>query len=97
MGYKCKKAVTIFNKREYIAWYTSSIPISERLYRFKGLPGVILDIQDTKGYDKFKVIAITKKQVEISSIQNGIPVTRNEYLKSEKNSKITRLLGKQWI
>lgn len=94
LGYKCKKAVTIFNKREYIAWYTSSIPISEGPYRFKGLPGVILDIQDTKGYDKFKAIAITKKQIEISSIQNGIPVTRNEYLKKREEFKNNPTPGK---
>ena len=87
LGYKCKKATITFNKRQYVAWYTNGIPISEGPYRFKGLPGTILEIQDINGYDKFKAIEIIKKQVEISSIQNGIPVTRNEYLKKREEFK----------
>ncbi|WP_454046965.1 GLPGLI family protein [Chryseobacterium sp. Marseille-Q8038] len=87
LGYRCKKATTTFNKRQYIAWYTKEIPISEGPYRFKGLPGLVMEVEDIKGYDTFKTIGIEKKQVEIAQLQNGIPVSREEYLRKREEFK----------
>lgn len=87
IGYKCRKATTIFNKRLYTAWYTKEVPISEGPYRFKGLPGLILEIQDSKEYDKFVAVSIEKKKMEISPLQKGITVSRSEYLKKREEFK----------
>lgn len=87
LGYKCNKAMTLFNGRSYTAWYTKDIPISEGPYRFKGLPGLILFLEDEKGFDKFEAVAIEKKQIEISQLQKGIPVTRKEYIKKREEYK----------
>lgn len=94
LGYKCNKATTIFNKRLYTAWYTKEIPISEGPYRFKGLPGLILEIEDTNEYDKFIAVSIEKKKIEISPLQNGITVSRSEYLKKREEFKNNPYPGK---
>jgi GLPGLI family protein len=94
VGYKCKKATAIFNKRQYVAWYTKEIPIAEGPYRFKGLPGLILEVEDKSHYDQFIAAGIEKKAVEILQLQNGIPVTRAEYLKKREEFKLNPYPGK---
>lgn len=84
LGYECHKATTIFNNRIYTAWYTKDIPISEGPYRFKGLPGLILELGDEKEFDTFRAIGIEKKQIEIAPLQKGIPVTRGQYIQKRE-------------
>lgn len=45
-GILCRKAVTFFKGRHYIAWYAPSIPISEGPWKLGGLPGLILEAYD---------------------------------------------------
>lgn len=44
----CKKATCSFSGRHYVAWYTESIPLPYGPYLFGGLPGLIMEIYDTK-------------------------------------------------
>lgn len=87
LGYSCNKATTIFNNRIYTAWYTSEIPISDGPYRFKGLAGLILEINDEKNYHSFLAIGIEKKQLEIKPFQKGMPISREQYLKKKEEFK----------
>ncbi|WBV53903.1 GLPGLI family protein [Chryseobacterium gambrini] len=87
LGYPCRKATTIFNKRMFTAWYANDIPISEGPYRFKGLTGLVLEISDDKKYHSFRAIGIEKKQVEIKPISKGIPVTREQYIMKREEFK----------
>ncbi len=61
LSYSCQKAITTFRGRTYEAWFTFDIPISEGPYKFKGLPGLILQIQDSKNQYVFDCIGIEKK------------------------------------
>ncbi|MUP44742.1 GLPGLI family protein [Gramella sp. BOM4] len=45
-GYLAQKATTSFAGREYIAWFTPEIPITDGPYKFSGLPGLILQLED---------------------------------------------------
>ena len=47
-NYFCNKATTTYEGRDYIAWYTTEIPISDGPYKFWGLPGLIIKIYDTE-------------------------------------------------
>ena len=50
-GYKCYNASTNYGGREWNAWYTPELPLNTGPYKFKGLPGLILEIEDsTKSY-----------------------------------------------
>lgn len=45
-NYTLKKAITIYNNKEWIAWFIEDIPIPEGPYIFKNLPGLIYSIND---------------------------------------------------
>ena len=53
MGYKCQSATVEFRGREYEAWYTIDIPLSFGPWKFQGLPGLILEVTDSKNEFRF--------------------------------------------
>jgi GLPGLI family protein len=59
-GLKCQLATTKFGGRNYEAWFSKEIPISEGPYKFHGLPGLIVHIYDNKGFYDFKLQSAKK-------------------------------------
>lgn len=59
-GYNCKKATTTYFGRNYTAWYAPEIPISEGPWKFFGLPGLILKVEDDREHYSFECISIEK-------------------------------------
>lgn len=57
-GYSCQKATTNFGGRSWEAWFTSRIPVSDGPWKFRGLPGLILQVFDDKGNFSFDCIGI---------------------------------------
>jgi len=55
-GYLLQKATADFGGRHWIAWFTKEIAISEGPYKFRGLPGLIFEIYDTKDNFSFSLI-----------------------------------------
>lgn len=55
LGYQCKKATMTFRERNYIAWFTPKIPVSDEPWKFEGLPDLILEI--TNDNSKIKIEA----------------------------------------
>jgi len=60
LGYQVQKAIASFGGRSWIAWFTSEIPIAEGPYKFRGLPGLIMEIEDTSNSHHFIAKAIKK-------------------------------------
>lgn len=58
LGIKCNKATGIFKGREYTAWYAPTIPTDAGPYKFFGLPGLILAMNDTDSFFTFKATEI---------------------------------------
>lgn len=77
-GYACQKAITQYGGRNYVAWYTTAIPIADGPYKFKGLPGLILEIYDTKKDYIFSLNAFHKsrKRLKLSRNKKCYPSTR---------------------
>lgn len=48
MGYDCRKATVEFAGRNYTAWFTPEIPLPFGPYKFGGLPGLILKLEDAE-------------------------------------------------
>lgn len=59
-GMKVQKAQTSSGGRKWIAWFTTEIQLPDGPYRFAGLPGLILSVEDEKGDHQFKFIESKK-------------------------------------
>ena len=60
MGYDCRKATTDFAGRTYTAWFTPEIPLPFGPYKFGGLPGLILKIEDAERQFVWEAIGIER-------------------------------------
>ncbi|GGW91996.1 GLPGLI family protein [Salegentibacter mishustinae] len=64
-GFVAQRAKASFSGRDYTAWFTTEIPISEGPYKFRGLPGLILEISDNDDYYTFKLNGFKELNDEI--------------------------------
>jgi GLPGLI family protein len=90
MGYTVRKATTRFAGRDYVAWFTLSVPIPDGPYLFCGLPGLIVELYDIKKDYHFKLKSLEKlEKPKIWTIPEGAKtVTKAEFKKlSEQLSK----------
>ena len=53
LSYPCQKATCRFKGRDYTAWYTMDIPLSDGPWKLHGLPGLILKAEDSRGHFSF--------------------------------------------
>jgi len=53
VGIPCSRATTEYGGRTYTAWYAQDIPIPDGPHVFSGLPGLILKVEDSKGWYTF--------------------------------------------
>lgn len=60
LGYQCLSATADYRGRSYKAWFTPDIPLSYGPLWFGGLPGLIMEIADTKGHYHFACTALEK-------------------------------------
>lgn len=82
LGYLCYKAVCQWRGRDYEAWYTPDIPVSEGPMKFGGLPGLIMKVGDS----------LQEWVYEIEGLENvNRPITMRPPLRQKKYEKTTRL------
>jgi len=79
----CQLAKCTFRGRQWIAWFTSEIPISDGPWKFGGLPGLIMEVHDIGMQYHFVMIGIEKKEEPI--------VFSKTYMASKKFEKTKRL------
>jgi GLPGLI family protein len=84
-GYKCKNAKCSFRGRDYIAWFTNEIPVSEGPWKFNGLPGLIVKVYDIQEHYDFELIFIRKIGKEITFNENYLEVKIKDYIKICRN------------
>ena len=58
LDYKAEKATAEFGGRKWTAWFTKDIPFQDGPYKFKGLPGLIVKIEDESKSHQFELKGI---------------------------------------
>lgn len=58
LDYPCKKAKTTYRGRTWVAWYAMDLPLQEGPWKLSGLPGLIMQAQDTAGDCSFVCIGM---------------------------------------
>ena len=76
--YKTQKAETNFGGRTWFAWFTTDVPIQDGPYKFSGLPGLIVKLEDSKGDYSFDL----KESKKIAEIFN--PDSRGTVMKVKR-------------
>lgn len=84
--YQVQKATTSFAGRDYIAWSTIEVPVSDGPYKFNGVPGLILEIADTKNDYIFSFIGLEKLVPALH-----YKISFNQYIKSTQEDITERL------
>ncbi len=90
-GYMTKKAICTFRGRDYIAWYCPEIAINEGPYIFSGLPGLILEIYDTKNHYEFSMNGlklVEKYDPLYLESKNVVKSSRSNVRKAVRNLKV---------
>ena len=60
LGYTCHKAQCYFRGRLWTAWYSEEIPLHDGPWKFCGLPGLILKVEDDKAHYSFTCESVQK-------------------------------------
>lgn len=99
MGYTVRKATTTFGGRQWTAWFTAEIPISDGPYKFHGLPGLILEVSDDTNTHTFSIVSIQKNKSDYLVLNDPTykvakTVTLAEYEKISQESPLERFKKK---
>ena len=87
LGYRCTRATTQFKGRQWSAWYTTDIPVSEGPWKLCGLPGLILKAEDDEGHYRFTADGLEQSHGTEPILFGGKyyqPVDRTQYDKMQK-------------
>ena len=63
-GHKLQKATTNFGGRNWIVWFSKETPINEGPFKFRGLPGLIYEVIDTKSNFHYQLTSIENLKEE---------------------------------
>lgn len=78
--YNVQKATVNYGGRDWTAWFTPDIPISDGPYIFCGLPGLILTLEDDKSQYSFNVVEIKKNNGELfDARKKAISIDWNQF------------------
>ena len=84
-NYKAQKATTNFAGRTWNAWFTTEVPFQDGPYKFSGLPGLIVKVEDETGDYSFD-LKETKKIAEAVSLRDRgdvVKVKRSDFGKQQ--------------
>ena len=73
--YKTQKATAEFGGRSWIAWFSQELPFQDGPYKFYGLPGLIVHVEDNTGSHIMALAGNkTLTQAKISEANTEIPI-----------------------
>jgi len=87
--FNAQKATSNFGGRKWTAWFVKQIPFSEGPYKFTGLPGLIVSLEDSQNQFSFNLIKSkkidktydTKNILEVRYGNKPIMITEKMFIK----------------
>ena len=85
-NWETQKATTEFGGRKWTAWFCNDIPIQDGPYKFSGLPGIIVKLEDQTQSHVFNLVGIKnlgtlEPEIYAFEITKEIPLKGSEYKK----------------
>ena len=85
-NWETQKATTEYGGRKWTAWFCSDIPIQDGPYKFSGLPGLVVKLEDDTHSHLYNLIAIKnlgalEPEIYAFQISKEIPLKSAEYKK----------------
>ena len=79
--YPCQQAETFYRGRHWTVWFTPDIPVSEGPWKLHGLPGLILQAEDSEHWFSFACIEIENAPYKELAVpeKKYVDCTRKEY------------------
>ncbi|ROI10086.1 GLPGLI family protein [Chryseobacterium sp. H3056] len=78
--FMCKKAEVHYKGRDWIAWYSTEIPLPYGPYKFNGLPGLIVKITDKSNDYQYEIV---KSESNANLKGKTISLNKSRYLNSK--------------
>lgn len=82
-NYNCRLATVTIDGDTIYAWYTTQIPFDEGPFKFKGLPGLILEVYNKSGTMEIEATNVAMKNVPIVRMNEALQVSlkdRSEFM-----------------
>lgn len=99
---KCKTATTLYRGRRWRVAYASDIPVKYGPWKLQGLPGLIVQAEDSTGQHKFRLLKLTSKfsdphSFDIYKVEYPV-ISLHEYLKKieHEDRKFQLALEAKW-
>ena len=89
LGYHCQKAQCHYRGRDYEAWFTPEIPISEGPWKFYGLPGLITKLHDIHKHYSFELIGFQEinEPIDTKVSRDTKKIERKEFIRTKFGDK----------
>lgn len=85
-AYVCQKATLKFRGRNYTAWFTPDVPVNDGPWKFSGLPGLILKVEDADQLFSFSLIGMIQPKDPLP-----IAIDKSDYLKITKEDYLKQI------
>jgi len=71
--YNTQKATTTYGGREWVAWFSTDIPFQDGPYKFYGLPGLIVKLEDITGSHIMTLVGNKKIDAPVAASELDMP------------------------
>lgn len=89
-AYNTQKATTNFGGREWTAWFTTDIPFQDGPYKFYGLPGLIVKIEDVTGSHSMTLVGNKTVQTPAPDKETQMPQGMTIFGMGGKDIEVTK-------
>ena len=100
LGHRCQKATCRFRGNDFIAWFAADIPVKGGPWKFGGLPGCILKVQDSQKKYVWEAVAIEHGNYPLLQYPESFypKTTRSRIWKLQKryNADYWNAIGMMW-